>query len=216
MNKPKAPAAKSAATGQSAAPAKPGAPGAPAKPGAPGTTAKPRTTAKSAVSGQSRASGPVEPASQAAPERPAPPRSVFLAVRLMYAGAALTAIGMVVSVVAVAVGGENALRASHKHATLAQLHATQNFLITGAIVSGLVEIGAWLFMARANRSGLKWARIIASVLFALNTLNFMGHMLGKVTIGNIAYSVALWLVGLGALYFLWQKDASAYFADRSG
>jgi hypothetical protein len=39
------------------------------------------------------------------------------------------------------------------------LHATQNFLITVAIVSGLPEIGAWLLMARANRGGLKWARI---------------------------------------------------------
>ena len=95
---------------------------------------------------------PAMAAEPVTPVRPARPRSVMIAVRLMYAGAALTAIGMVMSVVAVATG-ENALRASHKHATLAQLHATQSFLITVAVISGLVEIGAWLLMARANRSG---------------------------------------------------------------
>src|SRR5258708_36209111 len=98
------------------------------------------------------------PAEPGTPVPPEPPRSVMIAVRLMYAGAALTAIGLVMSVVAVATG-ENALRASHKHATPAQLHATQSFLIAVSVISGLIEIGAWLLIARANRSGLKWARI---------------------------------------------------------
>jgi hypothetical protein len=144
------------------------------------------------------------------PVPPEPPRSVMIAVRLMYAGAALTAIGLVMSVVAVATG-ENALRASHRHATLAQLHATQNFLITVAVISGLVEIGAWLLMARANRSGLKWARIVATVLFALGTWNLISHIIGTATVTNLAYTALMWLVGLGAVFFLWRKDSSAYF-----
>jgi hypothetical protein len=142
--------------------------------------------------------------------RPEPPRSVMVAVRIMYAGAALTAIGLVISVIAVATG-EKALRASHKHATLAQLHATQRLLITLAIVSGLIEIGAWLFMARANRNGLKWARIVASVLFALGTWNLISHIIGAATITNLAYTALMWLVGAGAVFFLWQKDSGAYF-----
>jgi len=144
------------------------------------------------------------------PVPPEPPRSVMIAVRLMYAGAALTAIGLVMSVVAVATG-ENALRASHRHATLAQLHATQSFLITVAVISGLVEIGAWLLMARANRSGLKWARIVATVLFALGTWNLISHIIGTATVTNLAYTALMWLVGLGAVFFLWRKDSSAYF-----
>lgn len=146
-----------------------------------------------------------------APVRPDPPRSVVIAIRLMYAGAAVTAIGLVISVIAVATG-EKALRASHKHATLAQLHATQNFLITIAIVSGLIEIAAWLFMARANRGGLKWARIVASVLFALSTWSFVSHLFGAITAGNMIYSAAMWLVGLAAIFFLWQQESSAYFS----
>ena len=161
------------------------------------------------------AKGPAATAATAAkvvqPVRPDPPRSVVTAVRLMYAGAAVTAIGLVISVIAIATG-EKALRASHKHATLAQLHATQNFLITIAVVSGLVEIAAWLFMARANRGGLKWARIAATVLFALSTWSFVSHLFGAITIGNMIYSAAMWLVGLGAIFFLWQKESSAYIS----
>jgi len=144
------------------------------------------------------------------PVPPEPPRSVMIAVRLMYAGAALTAIGLVMSVVAVATG-ENALRASHRHATPAQLHATQSFLIAVAVISGLVEIGAWLLMARANRSGLKWARIVATVLFALGTWNLISHIIGTATVTNLAYTALMWLVGLGAVFFLWRKNSSAYF-----
>lgn len=135
----------------------------------------------------------------------------MIAVRLMYAGAAATAIGVLISVIAVATG-EKALHASHPHATLAQLHATQNVLITIAIVSGLLEIGAWLFMARANRSGLRWARIVATVLFALGSWNLVAHLLGKAMPTSLAYTVLVWLIGLGAVFFLWRKDASAYFS----
>src|SRR5258706_1581228 len=143
------------------------------------------------------------------PVRREPPRSVMVAVRLMYAGAALTAIGLVISVVGVATG-EEALRASHRHATLAQLHATQSFLIATSVISGLIEIGAWLLMARANRSGLKWARIVASVLFALGTWNLISHIIGTATVTNLAYMALMWLVGLGAVVFLWRQDSSAY------
>ncbi len=188
MNKPKAPAAQpKARTAQAKAPA-----------------AQPKAQT-------AQAKAPAVPAGQVPAERPQPPRSVLIAVRLMYAGAVLTAVGLVISVIAVAADASS-LRASHPHATAAQLHATQNFLITIAVVSGIVEIGAWLFMARANRGGLKWARLAASVLFALSTWNFVSHFFGTITIGNISYSAVLWLVGLAAVFFLWQKDSSPYFS----
>jgi hypothetical protein len=187
MKKPTAPA------GQSGPPAKPAStakPGSAAKP-----TAKPRPAAGAA---------PAEPA-------PAPPRSVVIAVRLMYVGAVVTAIGLVISVIAVATDLRG-LRASHPHATLAHLHGYQNALITIAIISGLVEIALWLIMARANRAGARWARMAASVLFAFGSWNFASHFLGKITIGNIAYSAVTWLVGLAVIVFLWQRPSSEYLA----
>ena len=191
MNKSKAPADVGASTGAKPKPAKAGQ-----------AAAKP----KPAATGRAR---------QAAPERPEPPRSIQIAVRLMYAGAAVTVIGLVLNLIAVATN-ENAVRAAHKHASPAQVHATHNALITAVVVNAVIEIGAWLLMARANRGGLKWARIISTVLFALSFWSFANLLLGSVTGISIAYSVVVWLVGLGAIFFLWQKDSSAFFADASG
>ncbi len=145
------------------------------------------------------------------PVRPDPPRPVVIATRLMYAGAALTAIGLVLSAIAIATD-EKSLRASHPNATLAQVHATQNFLITVAVVSGLLEIGAWVFMARANRSGLRWARYVATVFLALGTWNLISHIIGSGTATNLAYTSLTWLAGAGAVFFLWQRESNAYFA----
>jgi hypothetical protein len=153
---------------------------------------------------------PVAQAGSAAPVRTEPPRPVLTAMRLMYAGAAITAIGAVISIIAV-LTGQDSLRASHPDATIAQLHATQNALIAVAVVSGLIEIGVWIFMARVNRAGLNWARIVATVLFGLATLNLILRLTGGGAVTNLAYTAATWLAGAGAVFFLWQREASAYF-----
>ncbi|HEX7994575.1 MAG TPA: hypothetical protein VF506_11685 [Streptosporangiaceae bacterium] len=150
-----------------------------------------------------RASGPAQP-------RTDPPRSVVMAVRLMYAGAAITAIGVVISIIAV-LTGQDSLRASHPNATVAQLHATQNALIAVAVISGLLEIGAWIFMARLNRAGLKWARIVATVLLGLGTLNLILRLTSGGGVSNLLYTVVTWLAGAGAVYFLWQRESNDYF-----
>lgn len=150
-----------------------------------------------------QASGPAQP-------RTDPPRSVVMAVRLMYAGAAITAIGVVISIIAV-LTGQDSLRASHPNATVAQLHATQNALIAVAVISGLLEIGAWIFMARLNRAGLKWARIVATVLLGLGTLNLILRLTSGGGVSNLLYTVLTWLAGAGAVYFLWQRESNDYF-----
>src|SRR5215831_12490435 len=91
------------------------------------------------------------------------------------------------SVIAAATGLDS-LRASHPHATLATLHRYQNGFITGAILYGLLEIAAWLVVARANRAGARWARIVATALFAIGSLNVAGPFLGHIAFGNIAYT----------------------------
>jgi hypothetical protein len=154
---------------------------------------------------------PAVQASTAAPVYREPPRSIVIATRLMYAGAAVTAMGMVLTIIAI-ITGLDSLRASHPNATVAQLHATQNALIATAVISGLLEIGAWILMARVNRAGLKWARIIASVLFCLGTLNLIVSITGHGSPTNLVYTAVTWLAGAGAVFFLWQRESSAYFA----
>ncbi|MGN6795380.1 MAG: hypothetical protein ACTHJW_23570 [Streptosporangiaceae bacterium] len=154
---------------------------------------------------------PAVRASTAAPVYREPPSSIVIATRLMYAGAAVTAMGMVLTIIAI-ITGLDSLRASHPNATVAQLHATQNALIATAVISGLLEIGAWILMARVNRAGLKWARIAATVLFGLATLNLIFRLTSTGAVANLAYTAATWLAGAGAVFYLWQRESNAYFA----
>ena len=42
-----------------------------------------------------------------------------------------------------------------------------------AVVIGILAVGLWIWMARANAKGRTWARVVASVLFGLNTLSVL-------------------------------------------
>jgi hypothetical protein len=131
---------------------------------------------------------------------------------LMYAGAALTGIGLILSVITILLG-RAALKVSHPHATAAELQATLNFQIIVSVFSGLIEIVVWLLVARANRSGMKWARTVAGGLFAVSTWYLVTHLRGD-SVANLVYTVLTWLVGLGAIIFLWRRESSAYFGWR--
>src|ERR1022692_2498310 len=148
----------------------------------------------------------------AEPVRPAPPRSIKIAMWLMYAGAALTGIGLILSVITILLG-RAALKVSHPHATAAELQATLNFQIIVSVFSGLIEIVVWLLVARANRSGMKWARTVAGGLFAVSTWYLVTHLRGD-SVANLVYTVLTWLVALGAIIFLWRRESSAYFGWR--
>ena len=146
-------------------------------------------------------------------QAPEPPRTVGLAVRLMYAGAGLTLLGMIVIVIEIATGAAS-IRAGHPSATVAQVHATQGVLITYAVISGLLEAAIWIVVARLNRAGMKWARIAATVLFALNAIYLVDSLLGPISLTSVLNIALRGLAGLGAVYYLWQKESASYFADR--
>ncbi len=100
--------------------------------------------------------------------RPSVPRSartVQAAVRLMYAGAAVSAVGLIsgwpIVDIQVAVRGQFLGRS---------LAAQKPFVITVSMAFGLVIVCLWLWMARANGQGRNWARILSTVLFVLATL----------------------------------------------
>jgi hypothetical protein len=149
--------------------------------------------------------------SEAAPPDLAPPQPLLIAVRLMYAGAALTLAGAIADVIDIAVGGIAGLRRTYPHASAAHLHASLHTLITSIIFAGLIEAALWLFMARANRSGVPWARVFASVLFGINTVLLARGLLGASPVTGKAFTALIWLLGLAAAWLLWQRESSGYF-----
>ena len=91
----------------------------------------------------------------------------------MYAGAAVSTVSLIVSLVDIG-GTKSAIRKARPSLTVAQVNQLNTFIISLAIVSGLVGIALWLWMARANGQGRNWARILSTVLFGLATLDLFG------------------------------------------
>lgn len=87
---------------------------------------------------------------------------------------------------------------------------------TFAIVSVLGAL-LWVWMARANGKGKSWARIVATVLFAFNTLSTITTLAGGInsTMLQKVVTALTWLAGAGAIYYLYRKDAAAFFKSNS-
>jgi hypothetical protein len=108
--------------------------------------------------------------------------------------------------------------------TAAQLsHLNMNTLvITVSVVSGLVPIALWLWMARANGQGRNWARGLSTALFALATLDLTGafgtpgirESIVPAVFGPTV-PVLTWLAGLAAVWLLWRPASTAFSTPGS-
>ena len=147
------------------------------------------------------------------PGRPPMPSTVVTAVKLMYAGAAVSTVSLVVSLVSI--GGTKAeIRKARPNLTAAQVSSLNTFIISLAVVSGLIGVGLWLWMARANNQGRNWARILSTILFCLATLDLVGVFSEPKTALGLIFPVLTWLVGLGAVFLLWRPESSAFFKPQ--
>ena len=153
-----------------------------------------------------------------APLRPSAPAPVLTAVKLMYAGAAVSVAGLIIGLALIIVDIDVAARGQFLGHSLA---AQKPLVITVWMVFGLVVIALWLWMARANGQGRTWARIVSTVLFGLATLQLPGGFTKPVShagfgatvlhYGGTVLFVAAWLVGAAAVWLLWRPASSAFF-----
>jgi hypothetical protein len=146
-------------------------------------------------------------------ERPPAPQSVLNAVKLMYAGAVVSAISLILSLTTTG-SLKSAIRKHYPHYDTAQVNHLYNQIIVAAIVSAVIGILLWLIMAYTNGKGMGWARIVSCVLFAFNTIGLIAFFRQPETVVSLIFEVLVWLVGLGAIYFLWRPDSSAFFKPK--
>jgi hypothetical protein len=169
------------------------------------------------------------------PPRPPAPAPVLTAVKLMYAGAAISIVTLIAEL-AVIPAIKAALRTANPSLTAAQVGPV-NVLLTAELVFGLVAVTLWVWMARANGHGRNWARILSTVLAGLATLdairagtNYRGGYLARVTVDGHSYSVIhsvigammlgvmvpvlWWLIGVAAVWLLWRPASSAFFKPQ--
>jgi hypothetical protein len=147
------------------------------------------------------------------PERPAAPATVLNAVKLMYTGAAVSTVSLIVSLVSIG-GTKAAIRKAKPTLTATQVNQLNTFIIALALISGLVGIALWLWMARANGQGRNWARILSSVLFLLATLDLVGVVSQPKTVLGLIFPVLTWLLGLAAVVLLWRPASTAFFRPQ--
>jgi len=151
------------------------------------------------------------------PSVPRSARTVRAAVRLMYAGAAVSAVNLII-LLAVIVDIEAYHAVLGHRLTAAQVGQLNTSAITVLIISGLLPIALWLWTAQANARGRNWARSLSTVLFALATLDLTGafgtpgirESLVPVAFGPTV-PVLTWLVGLVAVWLLWRPASTAFF-----
>jgi len=92
------------------------------------------------------------------PERSPVPQPVQNAIKLMYAGAAISTASLIASLADIR-SIKPALRSEFPKYTASQIDAAFKSFLIVAIISAGIGIGLWIWMARANGQGKNWARI---------------------------------------------------------
>jgi hypothetical protein len=137
--------------------------------------------------------------------------SVARAVRVMYAGAWASTIGIVLDLVTVRSLQARLVTMTNTNGsrlTAAQVAQQEHLAIAALVAMGVVAVGLWVWMARSNRDGKSWARPVATAIFAAATLQLVGDLNGSSalagTVETRVYGVVVWLIGLAAVILLWQ------------
>jgi hypothetical protein len=146
---------------------------------------------------------------------PAPPDTVQRAARYMLVGAIVTAIWQIYWLVVTVAHKASLTNANGKPVTNSQVAAS--VLVT--IVFAILISAIWVLVARLNQAGKGWARIAATVLFALWSYSTYRSIplvtRGGYWIVNIIIMLAVWLIGLAVIYLLWRPDSTAFYKGQS-
>lgn len=151
------------------------------------------------------------------------PKPLDLAVKLMYAGAALSLVSLLLSFVqtdAIRDQTREQLEQQGEQVTEELLDNAVTFGIVFGVLIGLLGAGLWVLMAVMNGKGKKWARVVATVLGALgillNGLGLTGIGAGTATALSLVLSVVTILLAVAILVLLWNKENGPYYEAMSG
>ena len=152
------------------------------------------------------------------------PSSIKNAVLLMRIGAGLSALGVVFVLVTLD-SYKDDLRKSFldndSSLSSSQLDTQVNISVSSAVIFGVLGVLLWLWMAAKNNQGRNWARITATVLGALNILSSLFGLTAGVAVATssnaigVITSILNLLIAAVAIFFMYRKDASAYYAAMS-
>jgi hypothetical protein len=140
--------------------------------------------------------------------RPGQPRTVFTAIRLMWAGALAEA-----AVVIAILTTFGSVRAAVLHAAPAAwpvVHAT----LLGDVAEAPLVIGMWLWLARANGQGKNRGRAALAVFFGLDSLAVLAAVSGGAFIvspADMAAGLVQCLIALAAVFLVFNPASSRHY-----
>jgi len=144
--------------------------------------------------------------------QPDPPQPVRIAVLLMWVGAALAVLGIVLTV-----AQSDAIReqiSSQQLPAGTSIDAAVTGAIAVAVVIGVIGVALWVLMAIMNRRGKVWARIVATVLGGLNVLlNLLaiGGAVGATPGLSLVVGVVSLLLAAVIIVLLWRPESSRWY-----
>jgi hypothetical protein len=155
--------------------------------------------------------GPPEPPPGAAPLGE-PPRSIAMAINLIWAAVVVTVITTVLSFVNLDEAVETAL-ASDTSGTLTESSARTGVIVVSLVIL-VIGVVIYALLAVYLGRGKNWARLVYTVLAAIfGLLGALGLAGDQPALSMLLGVVQLALIA-ATLYFLWQRESSAWLTGR--
>ena len=152
------------------------------------------------------------------------PGNVSTAIRLMYAGFAVTALDLLLSLPVLgryahdASAARNAADSARRPPVVAAktaLWATQNQMAGAmaiAVGADVLGLACWAWLAVATRRGHGWTRIAGSVLLAIYSICTLLVVFGThLDPGPQFTTVLVWAIGVATVIPLWSQQARDFF-----
>jgi hypothetical protein len=149
-----------------------------------------------------------------APLKPPMPNSVRIAVNLMFTGMAIGGLNMIIGIAELGAINDRMRALGYSDTTIT---ADKGAFVAITVISGLIGMGLWLWMALATRGGHNYARIVSTVFFGLGVLGGLSNLANSwvPAIAKVS-SVATLIVGLLAVVYVWRGESGPYFQRGYG
>ena len=147
------------------------------------------------------------------------PGPIQLAVRLMWTGAAVSVISLIVGLATLGDAKDQIrddLVKDDPNVSQSTIDAAYAIGIAFIVVLGGLGLLAWLWMAWKNGQGRTWARIVATVLGGLNVVVMLLSLVApNAEAAALVFSLINLVLAIAILVLLWRKESSDFYTARS-
>lgn len=130
------------------------------------------------------------------------PKSIDLAVKVMYVGAALALLNIVFQYFA-------------SEQLSSELGAGVGTSIGTLAIGAVIQAGLWILVAQLAANGKGAAKVLGLIFFIIGVLSLLAQFIAFTLLGFLGIFLTV-AAGAVAVYFLFQKDSTAWFQAHKG